>query len=179
MREVIAGGELAPIGEGLAPAEYRSTVHNPDYVTAAASRDRLDLLHDAGGLELGLDVADTIEVRDSIELMLSHQLAVAHRSVMKLAAQLNRQIECMNILHDERRQRANVEATRIVGAMARLMTAHQQGTLTLQRLRSGGRQVLTVQHVTVAEGAQAIVAGKVLTGGSRGASEGGTNKNEQ
>jgi len=37
--------------------------------------------------------------------------------------------------------------------------------LALQKLRTGGGQTVTVQHVTVGDGGQAIVAGKV--GGSR------------
>ena len=47
-----------------------------------------------------------------------------------------------------------------------MMTAFQQGLLTLQRLRTGGQQVVTVQHVQVNEGGQAVVAGKVRTGSS-------------
>jgi len=43
----------------------------------------------------------------------------------------------------------------------------QQGIITVQRMRSGGQQVVTVQHVQVNEGGQAIVAGKVKGGGAR------------
>lgn len=162
LKQIGAGHELVPAGDGnVAPAEYRSTVRNPDYVTAAASRDRLDLLNDASALELGLYVADTIDARDSIETMLAHQLAVSHKSIMKLATQLNRQIERMNVLRDDVRQSANVEATRVVNAVSRLMAAYQQGAQTLQRLRSGGRQVVTVQYVNIANGGQAIVTGEL------------------
>lgn len=173
-----AGGELVPHAmPGLPKAEYRSTVAKPDYVAAAASRDRLDLAHEAGALEAGLDAADTIEARNSLEQMLAHQLGAAHRSVLKLTAQLNRQIERMAVLVDDRRQLANLEATRTANAVARLMLAFQQGATTVQRLRTGGRQVVTVQHVAVGPGGQAIVAGAVTTGG-RGEGEGG-GENEQ
>jgi len=46
------------------------------------------------------------------------------------------------------------------------MSTFQQGLLTLQRLRTGGQQVVTVQHVQVNEGGQAVVAGSV-EGGAR------------
>ena len=44
---------------------------------------------------------------------------------------------------------------------ARLMDAYQRGLLTLDRLRNGGRQMVTVQHVNVSAGGQAVVAGTV------------------
>ena len=40
---------------------------------------------------------------------------------------------------------------------ARCMTAYQQGLLTLRKLRVGGHQRISVQHVHVSEGGQAIV----------------------
>jgi hypothetical protein len=52
-------------------------------------------------------------------------------------------------------------------AAARLMDSYQRGLLTLDRLRNGGRQVVTVQHVKVEGGGQAIVAGEVRAGGKR------------
>jgi hypothetical protein len=48
------------------------------------------------------------------------------------------------------------------------MRAFQSGMLALQKLRSGGQQTVKVvhvhQHVSVAEGAQAVVAGEMSTG---------------
>jgi hypothetical protein len=37
------------------------------------------------------------------------------------------------------------------------MTAYQQGLLTLRKLRLGGYQRISVQHVHVSDGGQAIV----------------------
>ena len=51
-----------------------------------------------------------------------------------------------------------------LNAAARLMSVFQDGALTLQKLRTGGSQVVTVQHVSVAPGAQAVI-GNVSTGG--------------
>ena len=169
LAEVGAGGELVPHGSQLQEAAvYRSTVEKPDYIAAAASRERLDLAHQAGVLDLALDTADTIDAENSLVKMLSHQLAAAHRSTMKLTEQINRQIERMNAIADGPRSMANVEATRLAGGVARLMQAFQQGVATLQRQRTGGHQVLTVQHVKVAPGGQAIVAGTMATGGRPG-----------
>jgi hypothetical protein len=72
---------------------------------------------------------------------------------MKLSAQLNRCIERMEAgrHHDEARERANVQGTRLAGAIARMSGAYQSGMTTMQRLRSGGTQRVIVQHVTVSE----------------------------
>src|SRR4051794_7633885 len=97
--------------------------------------------------------------------MLAHQLAAVHRSALLMTAQMNRQIERMNVIAGGSQETANVQACRLAGAVSRLNTTFQQGVLALQRMRSGGRQVVTVQHVHVGEGGQAVVAGKVATGG--------------
>ena len=38
---------------------------------------------------------------------------------------------------------------------------YQEGLLTLQKLRTGGKQTVVVQHVQVSEGGQAVIAGSV------------------
>lgn len=48
-----------------------------------------------------------------------------------------------------------------------LLTRPREAAVALQRLRTGGRQVVQVQHVQVNEGGQAVVAGTVATGGRR------------
>ena len=40
-----------------------------------------------------------------------------------------------------------------------------KGIQTLLKLRTGGKQEIVVQHVNVSEGGQAVVAGKMKTGG--------------
>ena len=92
---------IQSIGGELVPAEadhrhgnsMRNTVADPRYITADASKSRLDLAFDAGVLETGLDAAETIEARNSLEKMLAHQMAAQHSSIMRLSAQLNRCIE--------------------------------------------------------------------------------------
>jgi hypothetical protein len=93
-------------------------------------------------------------------------MAAMHSSTMKLSAQLNRCIERMELEHNaDRRERLNVQGTRLAGAVARMSGAYQSGMATVQRIRSGGTQRVIVQHVTVSEGGQAVVAGQVETGG--------------
>ena len=97
---------------------------------------------------------------------MAHQMAAMHSSTMKLSAQLHRCIERMELEHNpDLRERANVQGTRLAGAIARMSGSYQSGLTTMQRLRSGGTQRVIVQHVTVSEGGQAVVAGQVETGG--------------
>ena len=134
--------------------------------TADASKSRLDLAFDAGVLETGLDAAETIEARNSPDKMMAHQMTAQHSSIMKLSAQLNRCIERMEREYNpDQRERANVQGTRLAGAVARMSGTFQGVMTTMQRLRSGGTQRVIVQHVTVSEGGQAVVAGQVETGG--------------
>jgi len=135
-----AGGELVPTDSGKGAAEWRllDTVDNPNYVTADASRGRLDLAQQAGALEEALDAADTIEARDSLERMLAHQLATAHVSAMKMSADLNRRLDYLANVRGEESERVNIQATRLAGAVGRLMSTYQQGMMTLQVSDRGG-----------------------------------------
>ena len=54
---------------------------------------------------------------------------------------------------------ASVIQARKLNSANRLMQTFQQSLLTLQKIRSGGKQHITVQHVQVNSGGQAIVAG--------------------
>src|SRR5829696_1864572 len=168
MTEIGVGGELVPasiMGENSRALQFADTVQNPNYVTVDASRDRLDLAHEAAALESALDAADSIDAKNSLEKMLAHQLAAGHRSAMKLVAEVNRQASYLANVHGSEQDRMNVQVTRLAGATARMMTTFQQGLVTLQRLRTGGQQVVTVQHVGVRDGGQAIVGGRMKAGG--------------
>ena len=98
--------------------------------------------------------------------MLAHQMAAIHGATMRMTEQLNRCIERMapekygSDDGEARREGANVQASRLAGAIARMSSSFQQGIGTLQRLRSGGRQVVTAT-LNVNEGGQALVAGQV------------------
>lgn len=153
------GGELAPppsrglIGQELA-------VKQPDYVSMEASIERIAFADSCGAFNLAFDTAETIGAKDATEQMLAHQMAAAHKAALDLLAK-------------SAQQRDTIEQARLANTAARLMDASQKAILTLNRIRSGGRQVVTVQHVQVADGGQALIAGAMHTGGqlARGGDE--------
>src|SRR6476660_5167309 len=176
MQQVGAGGELVPasmVGENSRALEYRSTVARPDRVAIEASRDRLELADKAGALEMGLDLADTIQADNSMEKMLVHQMAAVHNSAMRMTALVNRRMESMATIPDrltmQNIERLNIETCRLAGTVTRMMNTFQQGMLTLQRVRTGGEQRVVVQqhqYVTrVEDGGQAVISPKVRTRG--------------
>ena len=168
--EIGAGGELIDIENRWDNAlGVVNTVADPDYVTASASRERLELANEAGSLDLALDVADSIQAQDSLEKMLVHEMAVLHRGMMRAATRMNEELYAAAGRDEGRREAANVRACRLAGAISRLSATYQQGLLTLQRKRTGGNQHVTVKHihqqVNVTEGGQAVVAGDTVTRG--------------
>lgn len=183
MQQVGAGGELVPasmLGENSRALEYRSTVDRPDCVAIEASRDRLELADKAGALEMGLDLADTIQADNSMEKMLVHQMAAVHNSAMRMTALVNRRMESLESMADinqlyinqltmQNIERLNIETCRLAGTVTRMMNTFQQGMLTLQRVRTGGEQRVVVeqhQYVTrVEDGGQAVIGPKVRTRG--------------
>ena len=187
MQQVGAGGELVPasmVGENSRALEYRSTVDRPDCVAIEASRDRLELADKAGALEMGLDLADTIQADNSMEKMLVHQMAAVHNSAMRMTALVNRRLESMANINQlttmQDIERQNIETCRLAGTVARMMNTFQQGMLTLQRVRTGGEQRVVVeqhQYVTrVEDGGQAVIGPKVRTrGGVRNGGGGSQN----
>ena len=162
-----AGGELVPAGDQIKRGgNFIDTVKRPDAVTTEASMDRLKLADD--GIQcvaLAVDTAETIQAKNSIEKMLAHQLAAAHKLAMTFAGQARKHTQQVgegiysgDLLHVD-------YATKMANASARMMDAFQKGTLALHKLRTGGTQIVTVQHVNVSEGGQAVVTGGIGAGG--------------
>src|SRR5262249_32723496 len=58
-----------------------------------------------------------------------------------------------------------IETCRLATTAARFMTVFQEGLQTLAKLRTGGKQVVVVQHIHVNDGGQAGVACDLTTGG--------------
>src|SRR5262245_52626788 len=112
--EMGAGGELIDI-ENRDEVGVVNTVADPDYVTASASRERLELANEAGSLDLALDAADIIQGQDSLEKMLVHEMAVLHRGMMKAAIRMNEELYALAGLDEGRREGANVRACRLAG----------------------------------------------------------------
>jgi len=167
--QVGAGGELVPAGEQIkhGGGNFIDTVEQPDAVTAEASMDRLKLADE--GIQcvaMAVDAAKTIQAKNSIEKMMAHQLAAAHKLAMTFAAKAQRLIEEDGSGWNRPLTIFATEASRVANASAKMMDAYQKGTLALHKLRTGGTQTVTVQHVNVSDGGQAVVTGGIGGGGS-------------
>jgi hypothetical protein len=107
---------------------------------------------DEEDLNFMVSVVKGIEPRDQIEAMLAAQMAGIHKTIMTFTRRLS-----------------NVEtipqqdsAERALNKLARTFVSQMEA---LKRYRTGGEQKVTVQHVSVSEGGQAIVGN--VTQGSR------------
>jgi len=107
-------------------------------------------------LNFMLGVMKDIAPKDAVEAMLASQMAAAHMATMTFARRLS-QVETIQ---------QQDSAERAFNKLARTFAMQAEA---LKRYRTGGQQRVTVEHVTVNEGGQAIV-GNVETGG-RGASK--------
>jgi hypothetical protein len=99
---------------------------------------------DEDGINFMLAVVKGIEPRDQVEAMLAAQMAAIHMASMTFARRL---AHVENIPQQD-------SASNAFNKLARTFTAQMEA---LKRYRSGGEQKMTVQHVHVAEGGQAIV----------------------
>ena len=124
-----------------------------DQVALDAGIHRMDLLSRLGTdcVASAIDTAKSTQAGNSLEISLAHQLAVAHTKSLEIVDQASLQ---ENI----------VEKCRLFNLAARFMDTFQRGLLTLQRIRAGGAQTITIHHVNVGQGGQAIV-GNVRAGG--------------
>ena len=150
--------------------EIRNTLaEGASRIAEDASIQRVDLLMQPSfdSVAMAIDTAESIQAENSVEKMLAHQMAVAHGASLRL---LNRALS-YEAGGRAMREGDSVEACRLANSAVRLMGAFNDAALTLQKLRTGGNQTVTVQHVSVAPGAQAVI-GNVSTGG-RG--DGGSN----
>lgn len=106
---------------------------------------------DEKGTAFATAVVTGIDPRDQIETMLASQMAAVHNATMTFARRL---------AHVDTIQQQD-SAARAFNQLARTFTAQVEA---LKRYRTGGQQHMTVKHVTVNEGGQAIV-GNVSHGG--------------
>ena len=91
-----------------------------------------------------LSIIQGIQPRDQVEAMLAAQMAAVHMATMRFAGGIS--------VGDNRIQQDNAE--RSFNRLTRAFIAQLEA---LKRYRTGGEQKVTVQHVTVSEGGQAIV----------------------
>lgn len=113
---------------------------------------------DENGMNFVLSMVRGIEPRDQLEAMLAIQMAAVHNATMTFARRL---------AHVENIQQQD-SAERALNKLARTFTTQIEA---LKRYRSTGEQKVTVQHVTVNDGGQAVI-GHVTT-------EAGENKREE
>ncbi len=85
-----------------------------------------------------------VQPRDEVEGMLAAQMAAIHNATMKLASRINR----TDIIQQYD------SASRSLNQLSRTFAAQVEA---LTRYRSGGQQKMTVEHVHVHDGGQAIV----------------------
>jgi hypothetical protein len=99
---------------------------------------------DDGQLEFALSIVRGIKPQDQMESLVAAHIAAAHIISMRSA---ERVVNTMSMPDRESSQQAFNKSTRTLVALL-------EG---LKRYRSGGQQTVTVQHVHVGEGGQAIV----------------------
>ena len=106
---------------------------------------------DLTGTNFALSIIKGIQPNDEVEAMLATQMAAVHLATITFARRL---AHVENIPQQDSAERA-------FNKLARTFAAQVEA---LKRYRTGGQQSVTVRHVTVAEGGQAIV-GNVQQGG--------------
>ena len=104
------------------------------------------------GLNFMLSVIKAVEPTNELESLLAAQMAAVHVAMMHMAALLS----CATTLKQQD------SAERAMNKLARTFTTQLEA---LKRYRTGGQQKVTVEHVHVHEGGQAIV-GHIEQGGA-------------
>jgi len=175
------GGEVTLAkGEGQRLCQFIETLELPTVTSAAASRARMEQAAGIGDntLAQALDAAETLGASNSLEKMVAHQVAVLHSVAMKTMKDGAEMVgkrgrgQVRNNSQYDAEEFYNVEGCRLMGAATRMMTACGNLVATLAKIKQGGRQVVTVQHVQVNDGGQAVVAGNVTPEGATGRGEG-------
>ena len=110
---------------------------------------------DEAAINFALDVIKGVKPKDQVETLLAVQMAAIHMATMTFARRL---------AHVETITQQD-SAERALNKLARTFTTQME---TLKRYRTGGEQKVTVHHVTVNEGGQAIVGNVERLGGGEG-----------
>lgn len=100
-------------------------------------------------------VARSVQPRDELEALLATQMGAIHAATMMMARKLNL---VTTIPQQDSAERA-------LNKLARTFAMQMEA---LKRYRTGGQQKVTVEHVTVNAGGQAIVGAVEAGGGGRG-----------
>jgi hypothetical protein len=124
------------------PGCLKEPLNIPDLTAVEASLDRSRLLLQSGTdvAAMALDAANSIQAVNSLERMLAHQLAAAHKLVIKQMGHV-----CYEENARDQTKRPNA---------ARCMAIYQQGLLALHKIRQNGQQRIMVQYVNVSNAAR-------------------------
>jgi hypothetical protein len=175
------GGELVPLLEPENPSArgYKVALveERVGVLEHQASSEAMDLVSGVDCLPLALELANSVKAKNRIERLLCHQMAIMHTLGATMAGRAK--AEADNIKsdwmrrHTEQFQAACVEANRLNNSAARAFSSFQDAALALQRLRTGGKQVVRVIHqqVQVNEGGKAVVAGNLKNARKAGGSK--------
>jgi hypothetical protein len=121
---------------------------DPDFMTGVQGQVASIGAHgrkiDEGASNFLLSVVRGVQPRDELEAMLAVQRGAIHQATMMMARRLN---HVENITQQDAAERA-------LNKLARTYTTQMEA---LKRYRTGGQQKVTVEHVTVNQGGQAIV----------------------
>lgn len=178
---LVSCGEITRAGGENAPArQIVDTLSNPDQAAIDASIARTDLLLSGSAevVPLALDTAASVNAGNSLEKMLAHQLGLLHALVMRTGNRALESEKRQGGLDEELKQSHSVELGRLAQTTGRLAAAFQNGILTLQRMRNGSAQTVTVHHVVnVQPGGQALIG--IGTPGGRRSKKGNRGKGQE
>ena len=122
------------------------------YLTQVVNATTQGKAPDATSVNAALGFIRGLKPRDELEAAMAAQMVATHNAVMTFARRLN---HVDNIAQQD-------SAINGYNKLARTFAAQMEA---LKRYRSTGEQKVTVQHVTVSDGGQAIVGGTVTAGG--------------
>jgi hypothetical protein len=139
---------------------------DPTSVSLDSSTKRLELLERVDAVAPALDAADSIKARNSLERMLAHQMSVAHVTAMELLA------EAKHIRGASTSENAQILSLKKQNMARMFLDVYVRQMEALVRIRSGGRQNITVTYKNVnVTGGQALIADKVTSGARQGGAE--------
>lgn len=171
----------APANSPLPSIDFRKAAREAAAMQSSEATYAINELAGFGGVpEIGPAMAAELKPRNKLERAIAHQAGAAHALAMRFTGRANawakRAESDFRMGMTQQAQASNVEAARLANAAGRLMASVVEAALALDRLRNGARQTVTVRHMTVSQGGQAIVAGTVSGGGGRGHAAGGNSR---
>ncbi|OOY94013.1 hypothetical protein BOW18_12105, partial [Solemya velum gill symbiont] len=154
----VSNGEVIPDGKETKDIFIRDTLKNLDSAALDASLARTNLLlqDHLDVLAIGIDATNSLDDPNSLEKMLLHQASASHIASMELMNQAMARLNKLNSYNSSEREQASIHCGRLLNSYARVTSSYQQSLLTLHKLRNGGKQTVTVQHVNVESGGQAV-----------------------